>query len=52
MSYIKDRYLAIMEELMAEGMSYEEAGEVAYARLPDDLADMVDNLRLKEKEGR
>jgi len=38
----KDLYISLVEELMEEGFSYEEASEKAYPLMQDRLADLVD----------
>ncbi len=46
----KDLYFAILEELIADGMVYETAGDRAYDIMRERLADQADNLRKREKE--
>lgn len=46
----KELYIAEMERLMSKGMSYEKAGERAYANLPDIYADLIDNAKQRAKD--
>ena len=46
----KDLYFAILEELLADGVDYEEAGERAYVIMRDRLWDVADNERKRRKE--
>ena len=47
---MKELYIAILEELLADGMDYDEAGERAYELMQERLADMADNERKRRKE--
>lgn len=46
----KDLYIAELERLMAEGMSYEQAGDRAHDSMRERLFDMADNEKLRLKE--
>lgn len=47
---MKELYIQILEELLAEGMDYDEAGERAYELMRDRPADLADNERKRRKE--
>ena len=47
---MKEFYIAILEELLADGMDYDEAGERAYELMRDRLVDLADNERKRRKE--
>lgn len=55
---MKDLYIAILEEIMAElveaGMdedeAYEKAGDMAYDEMRERLADQADYLRKRKRE--
>lgn len=46
----KDLYFAILEELLADGVEYEEAGERAYDLMRDRLMDAADQERKRRRE--
>lgn len=46
----KDLYFSILEELVAEGMDYDEAGERAYELMRERYADRVDEGRQRAKD--
>ena len=46
----KDWYFTVLERLLAEGMSYAEAGERAYEIMCEEMNDLADNERKRRKE--
>jgi hypothetical protein len=46
----KDLYIAALEDLMAEGLTYEQASDRAYDVMRDRLLDHADALKQRAKE--
>lgn len=46
----KELFIAAMEELMDEGFTYDEAGDLAYERMCGNLADIGDRARDRAKD--